>query len=94
LQRAEAEQLGEVSQPIPALRSEAYESISRNHADIFGRRQELNWNERLSELANYRDIHGHCNVPTNYSQNKSLGTWVSNQRIKYKWRGQDDRNRL
>jgi hypothetical protein len=32
------------------------------------------WEERLSELADYRKIHGHCNVPRKYSQNAKLGT--------------------
>jgi hypothetical protein len=39
---------------------------------------------RLSELADYRKIHGHCNVPIRYSENSKLGKWVSNQRKTYK----------
>jgi hypothetical protein len=27
------------------------------------------WEDRLSELADYRKIHGHCNVPRNNSEN-------------------------
>jgi YHS domain-containing protein len=42
------------------------------------------WEVRLSELANYRRIHGHCNVPRNYSENTQLGMWVNNQRSQYK----------
>jgi hypothetical protein len=38
------------------------------------------WEVRLSELADYRKIHGHCNVPQKYSENTKLGTWVANQR--------------
>jgi hypothetical protein len=38
------------------------------------------WEDRLSELADYRKIHGHCNVPTNYSANAKLGKWVRGQR--------------
>jgi hypothetical protein len=41
------------------------------------------WEDRLSELADYRKIHGHCNVPQNYSKNK-LGSWVAHQRTKYR----------
>jgi hypothetical protein len=26
------------------------------------------WDERLKELADYRKIHGHCNVPRKYSK--------------------------
>jgi hypothetical protein len=38
------------------------------------------WEGRLSELADYRKIHGHCNVPFNYSENTKLDVWVANQR--------------
>jgi hypothetical protein len=40
--------------------------------------------ERLSELAVFRNIHGHCNVPRRYSENAKLGMWVSKQRSNYK----------
>jgi hypothetical protein len=42
------------------------------------------WDDRLSELANYRKIHGHCNVPQNYGENTKLGRWVTIQRSTYK----------
>ena len=42
------------------------------------------WEDRLSELADYRKIYGHCNVPQYYSENKKLGCWVQTQRTQYK----------
>jgi hypothetical protein len=42
------------------------------------------WGQRLSELADYRKVHGHCNVPRKYSENTQLGTWVGTQRYQYK----------
>jgi hypothetical protein len=42
------------------------------------------WEDRLSELADYRKIHGHCNVPHCYSENTKLGYWVAGQKINYK----------
>jgi hypothetical protein len=42
------------------------------------------WKDRLSELADYRKIHGHCNVPESYSESAKLAKWVSNQRRQYK----------
>jgi hypothetical protein len=42
------------------------------------------WEDRLSELADYRKIHGHCNVPQNYSENSKLAKWVSKQRTNYR----------
>jgi hypothetical protein len=41
------------------------------------------WEERLSALAEYRKIHGHCNVPQDYSKNTTLAHWVSNQRTNF-----------
>jgi hypothetical protein len=38
----------------------------------------------LSELADYRKIHGHCNVTESYSENTELATWVGTQRINYR----------
>jgi transposase-like protein len=58
---------------IQALESLGFEWSSRGTA----------WEDRLSELANYRKIHGHCNVPQKHSENVKLGTWVKNQRTQY-----------
>jgi hypothetical protein len=42
------------------------------------------WKDRFNELADYRKIHGNCNVPIRYSKNKKLGTWVTTQRSNYR----------
>jgi hypothetical protein len=42
------------------------------------------WEDRLSELADYRKIHGHCNIPRIFSENAKLGLWVGTQRINYR----------
>jgi hypothetical protein len=42
------------------------------------------WEDRLRELANYRKIHGHCNIPENYSGNVQLGKWAAKQRSQYR----------
>jgi hypothetical protein len=42
------------------------------------------WEDRLSELADYRKIDGHCNVPQKYSENTQLASWVGAQRTQYK----------
>jgi hypothetical protein len=41
------------------------------------------WEDHLSELAAYRKIHGHFNVPRSYSENSKLYKWVSKQRYQY-----------
>jgi hypothetical protein len=42
------------------------------------------WEDRLNELADYRTIHGHCNVPQRYKENVMLATWVTTQRRNYR----------
>ena len=42
------------------------------------------WGERLRELCQYKAQFGDCVVPTNYSVNPKLGTWVHHQRRQYK----------
>jgi hypothetical protein len=41
------------------------------------------WEDRLSEFADFRRIHGHCNVPYNYSKNTKLTRWVITQMTNY-----------
>jgi hypothetical protein len=41
------------------------------------------WAERLNELAEFRKIYLHCNVPS-YSENSRLATWVKCQRRQYR----------
>jgi hypothetical protein len=47
-------------------------------------RQGSAWEDRLSELTDYRKIHGHCNVPRRYSANSKLANWVTTQRRNYR----------
>jgi hypothetical protein len=42
------------------------------------------WEDRLSELADFRKIHGHCHVPRRYSDNLKLANWVMKQRCQYR----------
>lgn len=42
------------------------------------------WMERYTELKEFRDKNGHCNVPKVYSSNPSLGYWVNEQRFQYR----------
>mmetsp|Transcript_8279 Transcript_8279/g.23810 ORF Transcript_8279/g.23810 Transcript_8279/m.23810 type:complete len:681 (+) Transcript_8279:162-2204(+) len=38
------------------------------------------WEERLKELEEYKEEHGHCNVPSTYGRNTKLAIWVKCQR--------------
>lgn len=42
------------------------------------------WEERLNELRAFRDLHGHCNIPTRYPSNQSLAIWAKCQRRQFK----------
>lgn len=42
------------------------------------------WERRFNELTEFKRHHGHCEVPQNYAENTSLGTWVNKQRMEQK----------
>lgn len=42
------------------------------------------WRERLTELTNFLNVTGHCNVPSKYPPNPRLSTWVKCQRRQFK----------
>lgn len=45
---------------------------------------EGSWERRFAELTEFKGAHGHCEVPQNYAENTSLGTWVNKQRMEHK----------
>ena len=47
-------------------------------------RNRVGWDLRYQELAEYKEINGHCMVPQHYEENKALGKWVSKQREQYR----------
>jgi hypothetical protein len=64
---------------MTTFRVQALESLGFEW-DIFS----AAWDDRLSELADYRGIHGRCNVPTRCGESTKLGKWVSRQRHQYR----------
>ena len=52
------------------------------------------WEERYQQLVDYHDVHGHCKVPCNWTENPSLGIWVKFQRRQYKLRCNGENNTL
>lgn len=42
--------------------------------------KEWNWRQRLEDLKQYKQLHGHCSVPT---RDGELGGWVMTQRLTY-----------
>jgi hypothetical protein len=43
------------------------------------------WEERLTELIQYKQATGHCNVPSRYAENRQLAVWVKRQRRQHKF---------
>jgi hypothetical protein len=66
--------------PMTTFRIQELESLGFEWGVCHGAARE----DRLGELADYRNIHGHCNVPSNYSENTKLGRWVGHQRTQYR----------
>jgi len=42
------------------------------------------WEQRLKELREFKGVHGHCNVPSTWSENQPLAYWVFKQRGQYR----------
>ncbi len=42
------------------------------------------WNHFFGMLNDYKNKYSHCNVPQKWKENPSLGTWVTNQRKKWR----------
>jgi len=50
---------------------------------VWSRRVVSHWEEMYNNLKAYREVHGHCNVPSRYEPNEKLGAWVQTQRARY-----------
>jgi hypothetical protein len=40
------------------------------------------WVSRFLQLAEFKRVHGHCNVPVNWTPDPQLGRWLSGQRLR------------
>ncbi|CAJ1970087.1 unnamed protein product [Cylindrotheca closterium] len=46
-------------------------------------REHKRWSERLQELKDSKDTHGHFNVPDNVEEHKTLKTWIQKNQVAY-----------
>lgn len=44
------------------------------------------WNERFEEMRKFQELHGHCNVPSNYDISPHLQSWMHTQKLHYRKR--------
>jgi hypothetical protein len=53
-------------------------------AKKFRKEQSQLWDQRYEELMDFKQEHGHCNVPRTWLRNPQLGTWLNTQRKQYR----------
>jgi len=46
------------------------------------------WRHRLDQVCKYKEMHGHCLIPSGYSEDPALATWVKCQRRQFKLYGE------
>jgi Helicase associated domain len=51
------------------------------------------WESRYCELIEFKEVHGHCNVPDSWPENLKLARWVMTQRQMYR-KGKLSQNRF
>jgi hypothetical protein len=51
------------------------------------------WGRRYGQLVEFKNAHGHCNVPQRYAANAELGRWVKDQRT-FKVKGKLTQERI
>mmetsp|Transcript_18546 Transcript_18546/g.37388 ORF Transcript_18546/g.37388 Transcript_18546/m.37388 type:complete len:298 (+) Transcript_18546:192-1085(+) len=47
-------------------------------------RQRNVWDRKFNDLLEFKQQHGHCDVPQTYAPNPKLGVWVNKQRMEHK----------
>ncbi|CAJ1932822.1 unnamed protein product [Cylindrotheca closterium] len=52
------------------------------------------WNERLQELKDFKDTHGHFNVPYNDEKHQALSNWIRNNQAAYNKFQQGERSAM
>lgn len=84
----EFEDEGYDNSKVPSIVSDNEVMIQRdksqgNSFQIKAKYDEI-WLHRFNKLLDYKNQFGHCNVPQTFKPDKSLGVWVSEQRMLYK----------
>ena len=57
---------------------------SSNNSSSSNNNKQVTWDQRLQDLKAYREVHGHCNVPQRWKEDKGLGVWIKTQRSNYR----------
>ena len=62
------------------MQSDAKKSQAMNPVYTCSSKRDARWESMYEALHEFRLTHGHCRVPTAYSENPALGRWVASQR--------------
>lgn len=68
----------------PLLNNNALSEPDTTTAPTNNSKRDQNWRQRYDQLVAYHQRFGNADVPLNWSENKSLATWVINQRRKHR----------
>jgi hypothetical protein len=55
---------------------------------------DIEWADRMRQLDEFKDEHGHLNVPRTYTKYKNLGAWVAKVRERYRFHGGHSSERI
>eukprot|EP00586_Coscinodiscus_wailesii_P003168 CAMPEP_0172489756 /NCGR_PEP_ID=MMETSP1066-20121228/19962_1 /TAXON_ID=671091 /ORGANISM="Coscinodiscus wailesii, Strain CCMP2513" /LENGTH=862 /DNA_ID=CAMNT_0013257847 /DNA_START=239 /DNA_END=2827 /DNA_ORIENTATION=+ len=85
----EGKSSGLTERRIEALKKLGFEwsrgdNLCRNEPDTKPNMYRKVWMKQYKKLKKFKSQEGHCNVPKHYSQDQSLGLWVSTQRNEYR----------
>lgn len=58
-------------------------TLKKRQSKVDSKRNQERWQSQYEKLKEYHQAHGNCNVPRNWSNDRSLGIWVFNQRRLY-----------
>jgi len=74
---------------------ESAEAATEKTEKLSGRKGKVRtWEESFQRLVQYKEVHGDCNVPREYTEDKALGEWVKNQRSVQKTLSKERKRKL
>mmetsp|Transcript_26549 Transcript_26549/g.48166 ORF Transcript_26549/g.48166 Transcript_26549/m.48166 type:complete len:885 (-) Transcript_26549:148-2802(-) len=84
--------LGKKSQIMTQERIDKLNSIGFHW--VIGRGKKCrNWDASFQEILKYKETYGHCNVPSQYTEDRALATWAKMQRETFADYGEDSSSR-
>lgn len=80
LDRADAHPVEDQSNQAARVAGVTEEELSPGSTGEAGSRHERTWDEYFADLAQFKEKHGHCNVPLHWPEDPELARWVDDQR--------------